>query len=87
MHALGERLGEPVGERLEHDRAVVVVTGLVLADLVVEAEPRRDGEGTDPVWHARLARRHEVRERVVRLAGGLGLLLAQVVQAMQHLPA
>ncbi len=37
VDVLGERLGEPVGQRLDHDRAVVVLLGLVLRGQVVGA--------------------------------------------------
>src|SRR3990172_2639779 len=38
VHELGERLGEPVGERLDHDRAVVVVLGIETAGDLVRSE-------------------------------------------------
>ena len=41
VELLGEGLGEPVGERLDHDRAVVVVLGLVARRELVGAVDRR----------------------------------------------
>ena len=40
VQVLGERLGEPVGERLDHDRAVVVVLGLEARGELVGAVDR-----------------------------------------------
>ena len=67
VQPLGERLGQAVGERLEHDRGVGIVGGVVRRDELVRAEPGRDREGADPVVQVRLARRHEVGERLGRL--------------------
>ena len=41
VQPLGERLGEPVGERLDDDRLVVVVLGLVARGELVGAVDRR----------------------------------------------
>ena len=60
---LGERLGQPVGERLDHDRRVVVVVALVGARELLDADARGHREGAHVVEQAGLARRHEVGER------------------------
>ena len=44
MEALGEGLGEAIGERLRHDRAVHVVLALERLDRGVEPDARDDGE-------------------------------------------
>jgi hypothetical protein len=46
---LGEGLRQPVGQRLEQDRPVVVVRRLEARDALVDAVPGRHGEGADPV--------------------------------------
>ena len=49
VQPLGERLGEAVGERLQHDRAVVVEVGGELLLLLLDAEAGGDGEQADVV--------------------------------------
>ena len=66
MQRFGKGFGEAVGERLEHDRAVVVVIVFELLFLHVHAEARGDREHADVVGHARILRRDEVGERAVR---------------------
>ena len=39
VQVLGERFGEPVGQRLQHDRVVVVVLRLERRDARLDAEP------------------------------------------------
>ena len=85
VQAFGERLGQPVGERLEHDARIVVVLLLEALHVRLDADARGDRECADVVAPRPDAlRRDEVRERVVRLACGLALLLAQEVQSRQH---
>ena len=84
VQPLGERLGQAVGERLHHDRGVGVVLALVARDQLVDAEPRGHGEGPDPVGEPRLARRHEVGERLRRQAVALLGLLPQRVQRAEQ---
>jgi hypothetical protein len=60
VHALGEGLGDAVGERLEQDRGVVVVVGLEPfgdRDLLGSG---RDDEPADPVGDTGVGRRDEV---------------------------
>ncbi|CAM2147891.1 NAD-specific glutamate dehydrogenase [Paraburkholderia tropica] len=66
VHRLGERFRETVGERLEHDRAVVVVILLELRFLHVHANARGDREHADVVGLARVLRSDEVGETAVR---------------------
>ena len=84
VQALGERLGQPVGQRLEQDRVVVVVRGLELATSS-EPDARGDGEAADVVGRPVSLRRDEVGERPVGHAVAVLALLAQVVQRGQHL--
>ena len=77
VEVLGESLREPVGERLDHDRAVVVVFGGIAVGQLVGADPGGDREGPDMVDEAALGRRYEVRERAVRAGVLMVALLAQ----------
>jgi hypothetical protein len=60
MKPLRARLGEPVGERLDHDGVVVVVVPLVGARQRLGADPARDRECTEVVGLAASEGRHEV---------------------------
>ncbi len=71
-----ERLGEPVGERLDHDRAVVVAFRLEGGrELVGAVDP--DREPADVVVEAGFDGSHEVRERAVRTGVAVRSLLTQ----------
>ena len=67
VQVLGERLGQPVGQRLHHDRVVVVVLLLEASRQLVGAEAGRHREHAEVVGHAALPRRDEVGERPIRL--------------------
>ena len=65
MHALGEGLGETVGERLRQDLGVVVIGPReALGDRLL-ADAGGDGEAADIVGAAARHRRDEVGERDV----------------------
>ena len=77
MEVLGERLGEPVGERLDDDRAVVVVLGLEPACKLVGADAGGDRERAEVI-----ARRGDiVGEATVRSRVAVVGLLAQEAEA------
>ena len=76
VEPFGERLGEPVGDRLHRDRRVVVVRGLVPRRELVGAVDR-DGERADRV----VGRRDVVGEAAVRTAVAVIGLLAQEAEA------
>src|SRR5260221_1290338 len=82
-HALVQELrkgfGEPVGESLEHDRAVIVVIRLEGLDPGIDPDSRGDCEGADVIGNSRVPGRDEVGEAQVRAIGGLFALLAQAV--------
>src|SRR5436305_723131 len=81
---LGERLGETVGEHLEHDRVVVVVARLVSAHaLLIAVRAYRERPG--PIRHATRLGGDEVGEAQVRPSLRLAVLLAQVVPRDQPL--
>jgi hypothetical protein len=52
VHAFGQRLCQAIGQRLEHDRAVIVVACLELAHFLVETDAGGDGERAHPVFQA-----------------------------------
>ena len=76
VQPLRERLGEPVGERLHDDRAVVVVLVLVARGELVGAVDR-DGERAEVVAGGR----DVVGERAVRPLVAVVGLLAQEAEA------
>ena len=52
VQALGERLGQPVGEGLGHDRVVVVVLRRGTVAQLLEPDAGRDGEGAEMIGQA-----------------------------------
>ncbi len=85
MQPLGEGLRQTVGQRLDHDRRVVVVGVLeAVCDLVL-ADAGRDDEGADVI--AVSLRRDEIGQRDVGPALAAGQLLAQGVQRGERLAA
>ncbi len=86
MHALGEGLGETVGQRLDQDRGVIVVGPLEAfgdGDLL---DAGRDDEAADIVLFAAFDRRDEIRQRHIRPPVALGQLLAQREEGRKLLP-
>ena len=85
MHALGERFGQAVGQRLEDDAAVVVGRLECASAIASSPMPGRDGKAADVVGDAGLLRRDEIGQRSVgavarRIAGDL---LAQRVEGRE----
>jgi len=68
VEMLRERLGKPVRDRLQHDRAVVVVLRFHLLHARFDADAAGHGEGSYVIAHARILGRDEVREALVRVA-------------------
>ena len=83
-HALvqpfGEGFGQPVGQRLGHDRGIIVVGALEALGHGFLADPGGDGEGADIIGEPAGARRDEIGERDVGAAFAARQLLAQRVQ-------
>ncbi len=77
VQPLGEGLGQPVGQGLDHDRVVVVELGLEAAHDRIGAEPGGDRERADVVAHAARARGHEVGQAQTRIGVVVRPLLAQ----------
>jgi len=80
MHALGERFRQTIGQRLQEDGRIIVVHRFEARHVVVDTYACGDGKPTDPVFHAAVARRHEVGETEIRALHRLVGLLAEVVQ-------
>ena len=71
VKVFGERFGEAVGERLDHDRVIVVVVALERRDELGCAVSGRDGEGADEVADPAAARRDEIRQRQIAAPVGI----------------
>ena len=91
VQPLGEGLGEPVGQRLQHDRAVVVEVGGELLLLLVDAEAGGHREEADVVALARAFGRDEIGEAAVRPLDAVDdrphALHAQAAPGEEHLAA
>src|SRR5262249_24067097 len=74
----------PIGKRLEHDGAVIIVPLFEFIEFLLDSDAGRHGKSADVVVHAGAAGRDKVRERQVRPAGGFHVLLTQVVPGHQH---
>src|SRR4249920_905327 len=62
MHELRESLGEPIRQRFEHDRAVIVVLVLVGLDAWFDRDACGYGEATEIVPDTGLLGRNEVAQ-------------------------
>jgi len=67
MQALRKRLGQPVGNRLRHDRVVVVVRRSELVAQFLQSKPARHRKCTDRIRQPRLLRRNKIRQAPARL--------------------
>ena len=85
MQPLGERFGEAIGQRLDHDRGIVVVGALEAVGDFVLADAGRHHEGADVIGRA--FRRDEIGERHIGAALAAGELLAQRMQGRDRLAA
>src|SRR5690606_13042902 len=85
VQPLGAGLGQAVGQRLDHDR-VVVVTGLLVGlGLLLVADVCGGDEAAHIVGQGSVSRGDVVCYGVVGLAVGLDCLLAKVMQAIERL--
>ena len=83
VQVFGERFGESIRKRLDHDRVVVVEVAFERPHELGHTVAGGHGEGADEVLHAAITGRHEVGERQVGGAAGHLLLLAEHVEAQQ----
>ena len=81
VERLRRRFCQPVGQRLHHDRVVVVVIALERRDEIVGAEAGGHRKGADNVHDTAVPRRHEIGQRAVRLPVGNLFLLPQHVES------
>src|SRR5882672_5464828 len=84
VQPLGEGFRQPIRERLEQDRVVVIVRSLEARDMRLDAKPRGDRETADVVGDTARLGGDEVGETAVRLALRLALLLTQEMHARDH---
>ena len=69
MQPFGERLGEPVSQRFQHDRVVVVLRRREAREVLLDPETGRHGERADIVPDAARPGGDEIGEAVIGLAG------------------
>ena len=79
VESLRERLRQPVRERLEKDRVVIVVARLKRGNAGVNAMAGRHSERANPVANPRRCRRDKIGQRHVRPTIALGHLLTDAV--------
>ncbi len=84
MQIFSKRFRQSIGQRLGHDRVVIVVLGLELLCQLVRANPRRDCESAKIIAAPRILRRDEIRQAIIGLSGRLLHLLPQKMEARDH---
>jgi len=75
MHSLGQRLRQSIGQRFEHDAAVVIVCSLEARHMFIDSNPRGHCERPHVIRPAAADRRNEIRQARLRLILRLGFLL------------
>ena len=84
MEPFGARLGQAIGESLGQNCVVVIVIFLKFARVTSSTpRPRGQCEGTKVIALARILRRDEIGQRIIRLILGLVHLLAQGVESRE----
>src|SRR5947209_4278760 len=71
VHQLRQRFRQPVAKRLCHDRRVIVVSSAKSCRQLFDSMTGRHGEAAEIVDPATLARRDEISEGMIELAGWL----------------
>ena len=87
VQVFGESFSQSIGERLGHNRVVLVVVLFETPGQLLATVARRNGKRADIIDPAALTRRDIVGERQLRLAALIWLLLAQRVQTRQRFRA
>src|SRR5665213_158754 len=77
VQTLRKSLGQPVGQRLDHDGGVIVIGALETVGDLVLTDAGGNREGPDVIGQLAVARRHEIAERLVEAALAFGQLLTQ----------
>jgi hypothetical protein len=84
VQQFGEGLSQAVGQRLGHDRVVIIVIAVEPRAKLFQADAGRDGEAAYVIDPPALARRYEVGQGLIVLAGAFLALLAQRVEYGQN---
>ena len=85
MHALGEGLSQPVAQRLDHDRRIIVVLGFKRLGPLLHFIPSRHGKAAEIVSKPSFLRCDEISEGEIGAVPALALhLLAQGMNGTQH---
>ena len=79
VHPFGKSLGQPVGQRLRHDRRIIVTGFFKTLGDVIFAMPRGDGKTANIISRA-ACRRHEIGQREIRPPAAVLHLLAKRVE-------
>ncbi len=81
VHQFGERFGQAIGDRLHHDRFVVVQLGLEFGGQLVRTDAGGDDEPTDVIFPATIDRSDVIGQRTIILLSLAFPLLAQAVES------
>ena len=87
MEPFGERLGQPIGQRLHHDRVVIVVIAFETVPPTRRTDAGRHGERSDVIAAAAVDRRDKIGERIKCVLPFALPLLPQRVEADDFLAA
>ena len=91
VQVFGKRLGQAIGQGLQHDGRVIVVRILEALFVFLDAQARCHGEHADVILHARCLRRNEIGQALVRplhaIDHGFDALLAHAVIRERHATA
>ena len=83
VQALGEGLGQPIGQSFDQDRVVIVMIGHELGDELVNAVACRDGEGAEIILPAAVDRSDKISQSMKRRLAATFPLLPERVEPAQ----
>ena len=75
MQAFGQRLRQSIGQRFEHDAAVIIVCGFEARHVFIDAPPGSHRERSQVIGAAGVERRNEIGQAGLGLILRLGFLL------------
>ena len=84
MHVFSAGFGETVGQRLQQNRAVIIVLCFETLHVLVKTDARRYRKCAEIVINTGIGRSHKIRQTEMRLTFGLTLLLPQMMQLHLH---